>query len=213
MNRLHLFFLAGILAATGCGGSGGGNSSPAFPALAIYSLSADFGDVAVGSSRVMGMIFSNTGGSSLTLLQNSVSGVGFTTSGIGSGVTLAPGQYVTLTVSFDPSGTGKASGMISLTSSTSSSPINLPLSGNGVDAAHLAALNWEASTSPVVVYNIYRNSVLDGSWIKVNSVPVTTTSYTDWDVQSGVFYWFAVKSVSASNVEGAFSRATTVSIP
>ena len=204
--------LASVLAVTGCGG-GGGASSPGLPILTMYNSSVDFGDVAVGNTTTQGVTLSNTGGSALTLQQNSLSGAAFTTSGIGAGVTLAPGQYVTLIVSFNPSGTGKANGMVSLTSSTSGSPINLPLSGHGVVASHWAAVDWDASTSSVVGYNIYRNSALDGSWTKLNSCPVTTTSYMDWDVRGGEFYLFAVRSVSTANVEGAFSYATSATIP
>lgn len=210
--------LAGILAASGCGSggggsSGGGTSSPSGAVLTMYNSSVDFGDVAVGASTTLGVTFSNTGGSSLTLQQNSVSGAGFATNGIGAGVTLAPGQFVTLAVSFNPPGTGKASGKVSLTSSTSSSPINLPLTGNGVIAAHSAMVDWDASTSVVVGYNIYRNSAMDVSWTRLNSSPVTTNSYTDWDVKSGGFYLYAVKSVSAANVESSFPQASQATIP
>jgi len=212
IDWLRISFLAGVLAAAGCGG-GGGTSNPVVPNLTMYNSSVDFGDVAVGATTTLGVTFSNTGGSSLTLQQNSVSGAGFATNGIGSGVTLAPGQFVTLAISFNPSGSGKANGMVSLTSSTSNSPINLPLSGNGVIASHFAGLNWDASTSVVVGYNIYRNSATDLSWTRLNSSPVTTTSYTDWDVQSGEFYLYSVKSVSGANAESTFSRTSSVTIP
>jgi hypothetical protein len=214
IDWLHVALLAGVLAVNGCGGGGGGGtSSPGLPILTMYSSSADFGDVAVGATTSLGVTFSNTGGSPLTLQQNSVSGASFTTSGIGAGVTLAPGQFVTLTVSFNPSGTGKANGMASLSSSTSSAPINLPLSGNGVLATHWVTFDWAASNSVVVGYNVYLRSPSNESWIKVNSSPVTTTSYTDWDVQSGEIYLFAVKAVNAANVESAFSKATSATIP
>jgi hypothetical protein len=220
IDWLYVSLLAGVLAAAGCGsGSGSGSGSvsgtpsPGLPVLTMYSSSADFGDVAVGNTTTLGMTFSNTGESSLTLQQNSLSGAGYMTSGIGAGVTLDPGQYITLAVSFEPSGAGKANGMVSLTSSTSSSPINLPLSGNGVVATHSATLAWDASTSVVVGYNIYRTPASYESWAKVNHSPVFTTSYTDWDVQSGGSYLFTVTAVSATNVEGAFSNATLATIP
>jgi hypothetical protein len=213
---LRLSLLAGVLAAVGCGGggsSGGGMSSPVVPNLIMYNSSVDFGDVAVGATTILGVTFSNTGGSSLTLQQNSVSGSGFATNGIGAGVTLAPGQFVTLAISFNPSGSGKANGMVSLTSSKSNSSTNLPLSGNGVVASHSAGLDWDASTSAVIGYNIYRNSSSDVSWTKLNSSPVITNSYTDWDVQSGGFYLYSVKSVSSSNSESTFSKTASVTIP
>ena len=219
-----LLLLAGALAGVGCGsggsaGPGDSNASvsspvpPPQPQLTIYSSAANFGDVAVGASRVMAASFANTGGAPLTLQQNSVTGAGFSTSGIGSGVTLNAGQNVILTISFAPSASGQATGAVSLTSSTSSAPISIPLTGNGIVPAHTAALNWDPSTSSVVGYNIYRNSVVDGSWVKVNSVPVPVTSYSDWDVRSGVFYFYSVKAVSTTNVESSFSIATMASVP
>jgi hypothetical protein len=215
INWLHVVLLVGALAAGGCGGGGGGGipSSPAPAVLAMNTSSMDFGDVAVGATTTLGVTFSNAGGRSLTVQQNSLSGAGFTTSGIGAGVTLAPGQYVTLTVSFDPSATGKANGMVSLTSSTAASPINVPLSGNGVVASHWVTFDWAASKSPVVGYNVYLRSPSNESWTRLNTSPVATTSYTDWDVQTGDIYVFAVRSVSAENVESAFSNAAEGTIP
>src|SRR5579863_4412615 len=174
INRLHIALLAGFLAAAGCGGgggsTGGGISTPALPVLAMDSSSADFGDVAVGNSRSLEVTFSNAGENPLTLQQISVSGTSFTANGIGAGVTLPPGQYATLSMSFEPSATGKASGMVSLASSSSSSPINFPLSGNGVVATHAAELSWNASPSPVVGYNIYRTPAVQpfSNWTKLN---------------------------------------------
>jgi Abnormal spindle-like microcephaly-assoc'd, ASPM-SPD-2-Hydin len=210
---LYTALLAGILAATGCGGGGGVASSSGLPILNMYSSSADFGDVAVGNTMTLGVTFSNTGDAPLSLQQNSVSGAGFATSGIGPGVTLAPGQHITLAVGFGPTGTGKANGMVSITSSTLTAPINLPLSGNGVVATHWAAFDWAASTSGVVGYNVYRRSDLDASWTRLNSSPVTTTSYTDWDVQSGGSYVFGVTAVSVTNIESTLSNVAAASIP
>lgn len=214
INGLHIALLACILLVAGCGGgSGSVTSAPAPPVLAMNNSSMAFGDVAVGATMMLGVTLSNTGGSPLTLQQNSVSGASFTTSGIGTGITLAPGQYVTLAVSFNPSGQGKANGLVSLSSSTSSSPINLPLSGNGVVAAHWVTFDWDASKSAVIGYNVYRRSASGESWARLNSSPITTTSYTDWDVQSGQDCLFAVSSVSPTNVESPLSNATSATIP
>jgi hypothetical protein len=217
-NWLYVGLLAGALAATGCGAGGGSYSpsSPSIPALAIltmYDSRVDFGDVATGATTTLGATFANTGTSSLTLQQDTVSGSGFMTSGIGQGVTLAPGQYVTLAVSFTPSATGKASGMVSLTSSTSSAAINLPLSGNGVVSSHSTTLDWDASKSKVIGYNIYRTPASNQAWAKLNSSPIIATSFTDWDEQNGDAYLFAVTAVSAGNIESGFSNATLSTIP
>jgi HYDIN/CFA65/VesB family protein len=208
---------AGILVAAGCGGGSSGSigGTPALPAaiLTMYSSSVSFGDVALGNATTLGMTFANTGQLPLTLQQNSVSGMGFATSGIGQGVTLSPGQYVTLAVSFAPSVAGPVNGMVSLTSSTTASPINLPLSGNGVVAGHSATVTWNPSTSAVVGYNIYRTLASNEAWSKLNSSPLIATSYSDWDVQAGSSYLYVVTSVSPRDAESAFSNATFSEIP
>jgi hypothetical protein len=182
------------------------------PVLTTYNSTVDFGDVATGTTTTLGATFANTGASSLTLQQNAVSGAGFMTAGIGQGITLEPGQFVTLAVSFAPSGTGIASGMVSLTSNTSNAPINLPLSGNGVVGAHSTTLSWDASKSAVIGYNIYRTPAAYESWTKLNSSPIIATTYTEWDAQSGNAYLFTVTAVSAENVESGFSNATVSAI-
>jgi hypothetical protein len=216
-NRIHwlnIGFIVAVVAASGCGGGSSSLSSVPGPAvLTLYNSNVDFGDVAVGNTSILGVTLANTGGSLLTVQQNSISGVGFATSGIGSGVNLLPGQYVTLAVSFDPSGTGKSSGAVSLTSTASTAPVNVPLSGNGIVASHWATFNWSASNSPAVGYNVYLRSASGSSWVRLNSSPVTATTYTDWDVQSGQSYLYAVTAVSPGNVESPFSNATQATIP
>lgn len=227
MGWLCAGLLAGILLVTGCGGGGGSSSgssnsssggnagTPSGPAgtLTVYSSGANFGDVAVGSSTTLGVTFSNSGAVPLTLQQNSVSGAGFTSSGIGQGVTLSPGQFVTLAVTFAPSASGVSNGAVSLTSTTSSSPISLPLSGNGVVSAHSATVTWNPSQSAVVGYNIYRTLASNEAWSKLNSSPVIATSYSDCDVQAGESYLYVVTSVSPKNAESPFSDATFSAIP
>lgn len=215
--------VAAALLALGCGSGGGGGSASSngggtanqiqSAILTMYGSGADFGDVAVGNSVTVGVTFANSGASSLALQQKSLSGAGFATSGIGQGVTLNPGQYVTLAISFEPSVNGRASGTVSLTSSTSNAPINLALSGNGVFAAHSSTVNWDASKSGVVGYNIYRTPATNQSWSKLNSRPVIANSFTDWDVQAGSSYLYTVTSVSPANVESVFSNATLSAIP
>jgi hypothetical protein len=214
MKKKWLFVaFAGIAAASGCGGGNATVSAPAPAILAMNNSAVNFGDVAVGGGISEGVTFANNGGSPLSLTQNSVSGAGFATSGIGAGVSLAPGQYVTLVVSFNPAATGTASGNVTLTSTTAGAPIQIPLSGNGIVANHSVTFNWESNRSAAAGYNVYLRSSSDQNWSRLNSAPVPTTSYTDWDVQPGGIYLFAVTSVSAANTESALSKATSATIP
>jgi hypothetical protein len=179
----------------------------------MYSSGANFGDVAVGNTVTVGVTFANTGGLPLTLTQNSVSGAGFSTSGVGAGVTLAGGQYVTLAVTFTPSAAGSATGSASLTSTTSTLPITVPFSGNGVVPSHLITFAWEPSTSAVVGYNVYLRSPSGDSWNRLNATPLASTTFTDVDVQSGQSYLFSVTSVGTTDKESEFSNATFATVP
>ncbi len=180
-NWMRACLIAASLAAAGCGAVGGAQeaSSPpvtpapptapaplAPPILSMTSPSVDFGDVAVGTTTALEVTFSNTGGSSLSLQQTSVSGPGFTTSGLGSGVSLAPGQFVAVDFSFNPTATGNAIGVVALSSNASTMPVNISLSGNGIVATHSVALAWMPSSSSVrwvTTFFTVRSQVLRGS--------------------------------------------------
>ena len=208
---LYLILMAGVLAAVGCGA--GVPASPWPAVLSMYSSSANFGDVAVGNTVTVGVTFANTGGMPLTLAQNSVSGSGFSTGGVGAGVTLTPGHYATLAVSFNPSAAGNATGSVSLTSTTSAVPITIPLSGNGVVPTHLVTFGRAASQSVVIGYNVYLRSASGNSWTRLNATPVESTTYTDVDVESRQSYMFSVTPVGATDMESAFSNATEATVP
>jgi hypothetical protein len=222
---LYLILLTAVMGEVGC--SGGGNSAvlPGPAVLTMYNSSANFGDVAVGNTVTVGVTFANTGGMPLTLVQKSVSGTGFATSGVGAGVILDPGQYTTLSVNFNPLAAGNATGSVYLASTsttagtssnpgiTSIQPVTIPLSGNGVIAAHLVTFGWMPSTSPVVGYNVYLRSPSGSSWTLLNSTPIESTTFTDVDVQCGQSYMFSVTSVGPTNMESPFSNATEATVP
>ena len=210
INWLPIIILAAGLTAAGCRGTGG--SAPQ-PILSVNVRSMDFGNVAVNSARSLEATFSNTGAASLILEPSSISGAAFTASGIGAGVTLEPGQYVVLTVNFQPSAAGGAQGAVNVSSSNSSSTVNIPLFGTGIESSHSASLNWDATLSNVVGYNVYRSPLSGGAWVKLNSAPLTQSAYTDWDAQSGTSYQYAVTSVSPRNIESAFSNLAPAAIP
>ena len=224
-NWLYLTLLTAVTALAGCGGGGSPVVLPGPAVLTMYNSSANFGDVAVGNTVTVGVTFANTGGMPLTLVQNSVSGPGFATSGVGAGVILDPGQYATLSVNFNPSAAGNATGSVYLTSTsttagtgsnpgiTASQPVSVALSGNGVVAAHQVTFGWAQSASPVVGYNVYLRSPSGSSWTRLNSTPIESTSFTDVDVQCGQSYMFSVTSVGPTNMESPFSNATEATVP
>lgn len=76
---------------------------------------------------------------------------------------------------------------------------------------HNVNLSWKASTSAVVGYNVYRR----GGWglVKLNSVPVTGTSYVDSTVQPGQTYYYVTKAVSPKGTESTASNEVQANIP
>jgi fibronectin type 3 domain-containing protein len=65
-----------------------------------------------------------------------------------------------------------------------------------------------------VGYNVYRGTV-SGSYSKINSSTVASTSYTDSTVQSGqnITYYYVVTAVSSTGTESTNSNQATVLVP
>ncbi|HXC32594.1 MAG TPA: choice-of-anchor D domain-containing protein [Verrucomicrobiae bacterium] len=176
--------------------------------------SVGFGSVNLSSSGTQTVTLTNAGNSNVSISNVTISGAGFNASGVSSGQILTPGQKVTLTATFTPSAAGSASGSVSVASTASNSPDSISLSGTGVAAvSHSVSLSWTASTSTVVGYNTYTSQTSGGPYTRMNSSPVTGTSYTDSNVTAGQTYFFVVTSVNSNNVESADSAQTTAVIP
>jgi Cep192 domain 4 len=217
--------LASCLAAAGCigltgspgaGGSGGGTGSSSgsqASQLSPSSAQVAFGNVTVGSSTSQLVTLTAAGNSNVTITSVTASGTGFSVSGP-SNVILAPNQSLTISVGFQPKATGSATGKLVVSSNASNSSMQIALSGYGLAAGgnHSVALNWQASTSPVIGYFVFRGSTAANlSQMNVNAV--ASTSYTDRNVVNGHTYVYAVKSMDASNLLSSFSNTVTVTVP
>ncbi len=79
------------------------------------------------------------------------------------------------------------------------------LSGNGNPSS--ISLNWNASSSPDVAgYTVFRTA--EGEAYNTIARNVTSTSYTDNDVSSGVQYYYKIKAVDGSLNYSAYSNET-----
>jgi len=77
----------------------------------------------------------------------------------------------------------------------------------------MVTLTWNASTSTVSGYNVYRSSVSGGPYTKMNSTLVASTTYADTAVTAGQTYYYVVTSVDSSNVESAYSAEVSATVP
>jgi hypothetical protein len=78
---------------------------------------------------------------------------------------------------------------------------------------HSVDLSWNASSTSVAGYNIYRGSQSSGPFTKLNSSLDTATAYTDANVVSGQTYYYAATSVDSNGVESGYSNIAQATIP
>jgi Abnormal spindle-like microcephaly-assoc'd, ASPM-SPD-2-Hydin len=199
-------FLSGCAGLTSAGT--GANS------LAASKTNLNFGSVKLGGSGALGVTITNAGNSDIAISNVSISGAGFSASGVPTGEILTPGQTSILDVTFTPSATGILKGSVTVTTVPSSKAVTVSLSGTGVQSSgHSVMLSWMPSTVAVHGYNVYRSSDSGVQFTKLNSAPLTTTQYDDSTVQAGQTYIYAATSLDSRNVESSFSNEASVTIP
>jgi hypothetical protein len=184
--------------------------------LTINATSVSFGSVVVNNPSTQAITLTSTGTGPVTVNSASITGSGFTVSGAAFPVSLDPGQALTLSVQFDPTNTGSASGQLTIKSNSSiNSTVVISLSGTG--APHEVDLTWNApaigSGDPIAGFHVYRAPGGSTSYQLINSASDVQTSYADTTVQSGNAYDYIVKSFDASGMESDPSNTTTVTIP
>jgi hypothetical protein len=81
-----------------------------------------------------------------------------------------------------------------------------PQSPDAKPKTHSVNLNWKASTSTVVGYNVYGAEKSEGPFRKLNSSPTVKTNYEDTEVRGGHTYYYKVAAVDAKGKE---SESTT----
>jgi hypothetical protein len=183
--------------------------------LTVSPASLNFGNVTTGTAASQNVTISNSGNASITITQITATGTGYALGGGSSvPVTLAPSQSMTFGVQFSPAVAGSANGSITIVSNATNSPV-LALSGSGVAPAvqHTVALSWNASTSTVVGYNVYRSTVSGGPYTKINASPVSPLTFTDTTVQHATTYYYVTTAVDSTGAESVYSNEVAVSIP
>jgi fibronectin type 3 domain-containing protein len=181
--------------------------------LTASPTTVNFGNIVVGASSIQTITLTNSGTINVTVSQITVTGAGFTASGLSLPVTLAGGQSTTLDAEFAPTSTGSVTGSISLVSNASNSPTTVSLSGTGIASpSSSVTLTWNASTSAVAGYNAYRGNVSGGPYTRLNSSLVTGLTYTDYSVQAGQTYFYVATAVNANGVESVYSNQVQATV-
>jgi Abnormal spindle-like microcephaly-assoc'd, ASPM-SPD-2-Hydin len=196
-----------------------------FANLIITPSAVSFGNLAVKTTSTQNVTLQNTGDISLSLQGVTIAGAGFGFSDLSPGFSLAPNQKVTFQVWFSPKVAGPASATLTLLSANMSSPGTLSMTGDGVAAAttpppsnpapaqHSVALTWNASTSTVVGYRVYRSESSGSSFAALNGTALNALTYTDSTVASGTTYYYMVTAVDSAGTESIYSNQVTAVIP
>jgi hypothetical protein len=107
-------------------------STSAQGTLTFAPAAQSLGNVAVGSSASISVTITNSGTATATISAGSVTGAGFSATGLTVPKTLAVGASMLVFVKFSPTAAGAVTGSLSITSNASNSPAKYTLSGTGV---------------------------------------------------------------------------------
>src|SRR5580700_3159144 len=116
------------------------------PELKLSKSSVAFGDVKVKTAATETVTLTSSGTAALIIRAGAVTGAGFSATGMSYPVTLEPGKTASLTVKFDPTANGSASGTVKLTTNTSAGTEGIALSGTGEAAAKLSYVTCDNET-------------------------------------------------------------------
>ena len=192
-----------------------------------YTFSPSAEGVTVSGANVTGINFTATAQVSQTY---SISGTITPVAG-GSGATVSLSGTGSATTTTNSAGnyifTGLSNGAYTITPSNigyTFSPANPSVTVNGTNLAnvnftattqqaHSVALSWDASTSTVSGYNVYRSTLSGTGYTKINSSVIPALAYSDSTVQNGITYYYVSTAVDSSGNESVYSNETQAIIP
>jgi hypothetical protein len=79
--------------------------------------------------------------------------------------------------------------------------------------AHTIKLQWNASTSTVAGYRVYRSPVSGGAYVLLTSSLLTPLSYVDSTVQNGKNFCYQVTAVDSTGTESFASNEACAAVP
>jgi uncharacterized repeat protein (TIGR02543 family) len=183
----------------------------ATPLIEITPTSLAFGNIAINTSTTQTLDIANVGNANLVVSGATIVGTGFSVPPFQTPVTIAPGSGIPYVVTFAPASSGSFTGSLTFTTTAANSFAPINLSGSAVvPIPHSVILSWMASLSNVTGYKVYRGTTSGGPYTLLTSNPITSTSYTDNTVTSGLTYFYVVTSVNGSSESGYSNEANAI---
>ena len=176
--------------------------------LIANPASLTFGSVQVGGTQTLMDSFTNTGGTSVTISQASVSGTGFSITGLSFPLLLNSGASVTFSAVFTPQSAVGVMGGIIVSSNASNPSLNVSLSGTGTALGQLTlvptALNFGNTT---VGTSVSQTSSLSASGF---SVTVSSASLSSAEFSlAGISFPVTIADGNSLPVTLTFSPQTS----
>lgn len=149
----------------------------------------------------------------------------------GNGATIALSGPTSLSTTGSSSGTysfsGLNNGIYTVTPSRSGYIFSPTVNSFTIDGGNISGINftaaqasthsvklaWNASTSTVTGYNVYRGTSNGGPYTKMNSAVVTALNYADSSLASSTTYYYVTTAIDAAGVESAYSNQATAVVP
>jgi hypothetical protein len=182
--------------------------------LTASASNLNYGNITVGSSSLRSVTFTNKGASSVSISNVTLSGAGLSIGGVSSGLMIGAGSSATLNVTFAPSASGTLNGSVTVASNATNPTVTISLSGAAVQpVSHSATLNLTPNSSTVAGYNVYRSSMSNGPYTRLNSPLVTSTTYVDSTVVASQTYYYVATSVDSAGDETLYSNQVSATIP
>ena len=161
--------------------SGTGYSALA-PGYLTAPASMNLGSVAVGGSQTQALTLSNSGGSSLTISGATVSGAGFSVSGLTFPYTLAAGGSASLSVIFAPTAAGTDTARVTLSSDASNPSVAVSLTGSATTSSGTLGLTPGSMNFGTVTIGTAQsqsgNITASGGSVTVSSVSSSNSVFT-----------------------------------
>ncbi len=111
----------------------------------------------------------------------------------------------------DTSNNESTAATISATRTVDTTPPATPSGFTASGSTSNITLTWTPNTEPDLAgYNIYRSASGTGTFVKLNSTPLTMASYTDTTAPAGVFSYYRLTAVDISGNESSFTTANAL---
>jgi len=183
------------------------------PQISVVPSSVGFGNVTVGVTNTQTLTIRNPGTATLSLTQASLSGTGFTTSGLALPLSVAAGGSASFTVGFAPASANNFSGSITLISNTPNSPLVIPLSGAGIATIlHLstspASLSFGNLTTGTSATQSITISNTGNSSVSISQVSASGAGFTD----SGIALPLSLAAGQSTSFSVTFAPASVGSL-